>query len=185
MKKWMGFLLLCGVPAAAETGALTLPATAGVAEVSLPERVVLLTRCGRTPQGTQLLGAIDGEYLYVQEEATLHRYIAEVGSEPRAGKWVWESSHALQVNKGDLPTTQTARTEKSHLITRLECRGNFVIVRCGDAVTVCDFRPVLRGLRRSSGVSSVQKAAWERAARQQRHAESLMPYIRLQNGGRK
>lgn len=181
MKKWMGLLLLCGVPAAAETGALTLPATAGVQEVPLPERVVLLTLCGRTPQGTQLLGAIDGEYLYVQEEATLHRYIAEVGCEAPGRKWVWESSHALQLGKLDLPTKQAGSTEKSHLITRLECRRNFVIVRCGEAVTVCDFRPVLRGLRRSSGVSAEQKAAWERAARQQRHAESLMPYIRLHN----
>lgn len=177
----MGFLLLCGVPAAAETGALTLPATAGVQEVSLPERVVLLTLCGRTPQGLQLLGAVDGEYLYVQEEATLHRYIAEVGCEAPGRKWVWESSRALQPEPLDLPTKQAGRTEKSHLITRLECRGNLVTVRCGEAVTVCDFRPVSRGLRCSSGVSAEQKAAWERAVKQQLHAESLLKYICLQN----
>ena len=181
MKKWMGILLLCGVPAAAETGALTLPATPGAQEISLPEQVVLLTLCGRTPQGTQLLGGIDGEYLYVQEDATLHRYFAAVGSELSAGKWVWESSHALQLGKLDLPTKQAGRTEKSHLITRLECRGNFVTVSCGEAVTVCDFRPVLRGLRHSSGVSEEQKAAWERAVKQQLHAESLLKYICLQN----
>ena len=177
----MGFLLLCGVPAAAETGALTLPATLGAQVISLPERVVLLTLCGRTPQGLQLLGAVDGEYLYVQEDATLHRYAAEVGSESSGRKWVWESSHALQLGKLDLPTKQAGSTEKSHLITRLECRGNFVNVRCGDAVTVCDYRPVLRGLRRSSGVSAEQKAAWERAVKQQLHAESLLKYICLQN----
>lgn len=162
--------LVCLTVAGAEAS-MTLPRARGGQVRLLPARVVLLTPCGEVPGGVRLEYAVDGDYLYVLEGDTLHRYTGE----SIAARWVWERSCFLSSLDVDKHRASPAEMKKDIFITRLEVRGNSVTVHREGMVDICDFTPPFRGYARRN-VAEL-RAAFEREQKLRAHAMGLLPYI--------